>query len=89
VNRVLRKICGHKRNKVAGEWTRLHDEELHYPYSSSNTNRVIKLVIRLVWHVVRSGKEALLRGFVWGNLWKRDSVEDLGVGGRILQKLDI
>jgi len=40
-----------------------------------------------MWHVACSGKEALLTGFVWGSLWERDNVEDLGVGGRILQKL--
>ena len=59
VNRVLRKISGHKRNKVAGDWRRLHDDELHDLYSSSNINQVIKLrIIRLVGHVARSGKEA-------------------------------
>lgn len=89
VNRVLRKISGHNRNKVAVEWRRLHDEEIHDLFSSSNTNRVIKLIRRLVWHVARSGKEALLRVFVWGSLWERDNVEDLGVGGRILQKVDL
>jgi hypothetical protein len=28
-NRVLRKIFGPKRDEVAGEWRRLHDEETH------------------------------------------------------------
>jgi hypothetical protein len=87
VNRVLRKISGHKRNRVAGDWRRLHDEDLHDLHSSSNINRVIKLrIIRLVGHVARSGKEALHTGFVWGSLWERDNVEDLSVGGKILQK---
>jgi hypothetical protein len=65
VGRVLRNIYGHKRNKVAGDWWRLHDEELYDLYSSSNINQVIKLrIIRLVGHVARSGKEALHTGFV-------------------------
>jgi len=69
VNRVLRKISGHKRNKVAEEWRRLHDEELHELYPLSNINRVIKLrIIRLVGHVARSWKEALHTGFVLGSL---------------------
>ena len=28
-NRVLRKIFGHKRDEVTGEWSRLHNEELY------------------------------------------------------------
>jgi hypothetical protein len=28
-NRVLRRIFGSKREKVVGEWRRLHNEELH------------------------------------------------------------
>jgi hypothetical protein len=28
-NRVLRRIFGPKRNKVTGEWNKLHNEELH------------------------------------------------------------
>jgi hypothetical protein len=85
----LRKIFGHKRNKVAGDWRSLHDEELHDLYSQSNINQVIKLRIRLVGHVARSGKEALYTGVVWESLWERDNVEDLGVSGRILQKIDL
>jgi len=64
VNRVLRKKSGHERNKVAGDWRRLYDEELHDLFSSSNINRVIKLRLRLVGHVARSAKEALHTGFV-------------------------
>jgi hypothetical protein len=33
-NRVLRKIIGPKRDEVAGEWRRLHDEEFYYLYTS-------------------------------------------------------
>jgi hypothetical protein len=29
-NRVLRRIFGNKRDKVTGEWRKLHYEELHY-----------------------------------------------------------
>jgi hypothetical protein len=41
-NRVLREIFGPKRDEVAGEWRRLHNEELYDLYCSSNFLRVIK-----------------------------------------------
>jgi hypothetical protein len=31
-NRVLRRIFGPKRDKVTGEWKKLHSEELHILY---------------------------------------------------------
>jgi hypothetical protein len=41
-NRVLRSIFGPKRDEVAGEWRKLHNEELHDLYCSPNIGRVIK-----------------------------------------------
>jgi hypothetical protein len=41
-NRVLRRIVGTKRDKVTGEWRKLHNEVLHDLYSSPNIVRVIK-----------------------------------------------
>jgi hypothetical protein len=35
-NRVLRRIFGPKREEVAGDWRRLHNEELHNLYTSPN-----------------------------------------------------
>ena len=35
-NRVLGKIFGPKRNEVAGEWRRLHNEKLYDLYCSPN-----------------------------------------------------
>jgi hypothetical protein len=42
-NRVLRRIFGLKREEVAGDWRRLHNEELHNLYASPNITRVITL----------------------------------------------
>jgi hypothetical protein len=57
-NRVLRRIFGPKRDEVAGERRKLHNEELHALYSSPSILRVIKSR-RMRWagHVVRLGEE--------------------------------
>jgi hypothetical protein len=41
-NRVLRRIFGPKRDKVTGEWRKLHNEELHDLYSSPTVIKIIK-----------------------------------------------
>jgi hypothetical protein len=41
-NRVLRRICGPKRDEVTGGWRKLHSEEVHNLYSSPNIIRVTK-----------------------------------------------
>jgi hypothetical protein len=56
-NRVLRRICGGRREGVTGEWKKLHNGELNKMYSSPNIVRVIKSR-RMRWagHVARMGK---------------------------------
>ena len=56
-NRVLRKIFGPKRDKVTGEWRKLHNEELNNLYCSHNIVRVTKSR-RMRWaeHVARIGE---------------------------------
>jgi hypothetical protein len=41
-NRALKKIFGPKKEEVAGNWRRLHNEELHNLYDSPSIIRVIK-----------------------------------------------
>ena len=57
-NMVLRRIFGPRRDKVTGEWRRLHNEELNDLYSSPIIVRVIKSR-RMRWagHVTRMGEE--------------------------------
>jgi hypothetical protein len=55
-NRVLRRIFGPKREEEES-WRKLHNYELHSPYSSPNIVRVIKSR-RMRWavHVTRMGE---------------------------------
>ena len=55
-NRVLRRIFGHKRDEVTGEWRRIRNEELNDLYSSPYIIRVIKSK-RMRWagHAARMG----------------------------------
>jgi hypothetical protein len=56
-NRVMRRIFGPKRDKVKGEWRKLHNEELQDLYSSPNIEQAIKLRMRWAGHVARMGEE--------------------------------
>jgi hypothetical protein len=57
-NRVLRRIFGPKRDEVRGEWRKLHNEELHILYSSTNAIRQIKSRrMRCAGHVTRMGED--------------------------------
>jgi hypothetical protein len=56
--RALRRISGPKRDEVTGEWRKLHSEELHILYSSSNIIRQIKSrKMRWTGHVACMGEE--------------------------------
>jgi hypothetical protein len=57
-NRVLRRIFGPKRDEVAGEWRKLHNEELLDLYSLPSIIRILKLrKMRWASHVARMGGE--------------------------------
>jgi len=56
-NRVLRRVFGPKKDKVTGEWRKLHNEELSDLYSLPNIVRVVKLRgMRWAWHVAHMGE---------------------------------
>jgi hypothetical protein len=60
-NTVLRGIFGPKSDEVTGEWRKLHNEELHNLYSSSNIIRQVNSR-RMRWagHVAHMGEERKL-----------------------------
>ena len=55
-NRVLRRVFGPKRDKVTGEWRKLHNEELRDLYSLPNIVWVVKSRMRWAGHVARMGE---------------------------------
>jgi len=85
-SRVLRRIFGTKKDKVAGEWRKLHNEAPNDLYSSPNIVRVIKsrrmswagLVVRIV------ERRGVYRVLVGKPERKREQLEDPGVDGEIL-----
>jgi len=62
--RVLRRIFSPKRNKVTGEWRKLHNEELNSLNCSPYIIQVIKLRMRWAGHVARVGEKRQTRGMV-------------------------
>jgi len=82
------KIFWSKRDEVTGKWRKLHYGELYDPYCLPNfIIRVVKTnKVRLAENVARMGAGDVHTGFLWGDMWKRDHLEDLGVDGKIILK---
>jgi hypothetical protein len=73
-NRVL--VFGPKRDEVAGEWRKLHNEELNDWYSLPNIVRVVKSrIMRRAGHVAHMGEERGVHRVLMG---KSDGKRPLG-----------
>jgi len=74
-NKVLRRVFGPRRDKVTGEWRKLHNKELSDLYSLPNIVRVVKSRMRWAGHVVRMGQG---RGVYRVLVWKPEGKRPLG-----------
>ena len=84
---MLKNIFEPERDKLTGEWRRLHKEELCDLYCSPNIIWVIKLR-RMRWagHVARLRERRGVYRVLVGVLRERDNLEDLSVEGRVILK---
>jgi hypothetical protein len=82
-NRVLRRIFGPKREED-GLWRKLHNDELHSLYSSSNiVSKIKSRRTRWAGHVARMREGRGVYRVLFERPEVRDHWEDLGIGGRI------
>jgi hypothetical protein len=83
-NGVLVRLLGPKKDKVTGEWRKLHSEELHDLYSSPDIIRQIKSK-RMRWarHVARMGEERKVYKVLTGKPDIEHHSEDGGINGRM------
>jgi hypothetical protein len=87
-NWVLRRMFGPIRDEVAGEWRKLHNQELNDLHCSPNVIRVIESRrVRWAKHVARVREKKGPYRFWWENLREQDHLEHPGVGGRIIRVL--
>jgi hypothetical protein len=87
--RVLRRIFRPERDEITGQWRILHNEELTGLYCLTYIILVIKSrSMRWAGHVARMGGE-VRTGFWWGNVRKRDHLEDPGVEGMIILRWNL
>jgi hypothetical protein len=82
---LQQRIFGPKRDEVTGDWSKLHNEELHNLYSSPSIIRMIKSR-RMRWagHVAQMGEKR--NAYWWESQKEGDHWEDQGVSGRTILK---
>jgi hypothetical protein len=85
LNRLLRRIFGPQREKVAAGWKRLHNEELYNLYTSTNMIIVIKSrKIRSAGHVARMGEIINAYNILVVKLEGKGHPGELGIVWRII-----
>jgi hypothetical protein len=83
-NRVLRRLCGPKRDEATGEWRKLHNDELNELYSLLIIVRVVKSRMRWAGHVARTGEERVVHRVLVGKTEGKGHWRDPDLDGRII-----
>ena len=83
-NGVLRRVLGPKWDEEAGEWRKLHNEELNGSYSPSDFRITKSRRMRWARHVAHMGEMRGVYRVLMGTLKEGDHLEGLGVDGRII-----
>jgi hypothetical protein len=86
---VLKRIIVSIRNRMKGEWKKLHIEYLYGLYSAPNFIRMMKLrrmILKEQTAVTGEGKGEMYTGFWWGDLRERYGLEDVGIKETIILK---
>ena len=80
---MLRRIIGTRKDRVTGDWKKLHNEELNDLYTSPNIVLMIKSR-RMNWltNVPGMGDRRGVNRFLLGNMRNRGYLEDPDVDGR-------
>jgi hypothetical protein len=81
-NRVLRRIFGPKREEVAGDWRRRHNELHNFHATRNNIRRVKSRRMRWAGHVAWVGRIRNSYNILFGKLERRDHLEDLDIDGK-------
>ena len=89
-NMVLRRVFGHKRDEVTGEWRKLHNEELRDLYTLPNIVQVVKSR-RMRWagHVARIGDRGGAFRVLVGGLEEKRTLGRPRLDGRIILRMDL
>ena len=84
-NRVLGRILGPRRDKVTGEWRKLHNEQHNNLYYSPSSLRVIKSRrMRWVEHETRTGERRGIYAVLVGKNEGKVHLGDPDVDGTII-----
>jgi hypothetical protein len=82
---VLRKQLGPKGKEVRGDWRKLLSEQLHNLYSSPHIlYMIISWGMGQVENMLSMGERRDACSVLWGNLKKRDHLDNLCIHGQII-----
>jgi len=69
---MFENVFGPKRDEVTGKQNKLHNKEIHHPYSSPNIQLIKSTRMRRVMHVgIHDGHKTCIQGLAGETGWKQ------------------